>query len=156
MHLAGRSRGGLWRQLRSREGRRLLNWRTKAALVNFAGRFGNYRTFFSGPRVRIEYMQEGGVGVALSVLFSFFAEVDAVGGTEPGNYLGELEAQRERVEGDIESNHSGAAKIVANPKQLEEANAAGEIALVHCVEGGFHLGSTPSDVETSVNKLADR
>ena len=156
MHVVGRSRGSLWKQLRSREGRRLLNWRIKAALVNFAGRFGNYRTFFSGPRVRIEYMQEGGVGVALSVLFSFFAEVDVVGGVEPGNYLDELEAQRERVEEDIESSHSGAAKIVANPEQLEEAHAAGKIALVHCVEGGFHLGSTPSEVETSVNTLADR
>ena len=156
MHLVGRDRGSLCRQLRSPQGRRLLNWRIKAALVHLAGRFGNYRTFSSGPRVRVDYMQEGGVGVALSVLYSFFAELDVIGGIEPGDYLGELEGQLERVEKDIEERHSAAAAIATNPEELEDARAAGKIALVHCVEGGFHLGPTAEDVRRSVHALADR
>lgn len=156
MHVVGRHRGRLWKQLRSHQGRRLLGWQAKAALVNFASRFGNYRTFFSGPRVRVSYMREGGVGVALSVLYSFFAEVDVVGGTEPsGDYLGEIESQMRRVAEDIEQNHAATAAIAANPRQLEEVRAAGKVALVHCVEGGFHLGPTPKQVEQSVQALAD-
>jgi microsomal dipeptidase-like Zn-dependent dipeptidase len=143
--------------MRSHEGRRLLLWRIKASLVHFASRFGNYRTFSSGPRVRIDYMQKGGVGVALSVLYSFFAEVDVIDGIEPsGDYLGEIEYQMQRVTDEIESRHGDTAAIVANPLQLQEAQAAGKIALVHCVEGGFHLGPTPGDVRRSVHALADR
>ena len=142
--------------VRSRQGRRLLNWQVKAALVHLASRFGNYRTLSSGPRVRVPYMQKGGVGVALSVLYSFFAEVDVIGGIEPSrDYLGEIEAQMLSVAKDIEEHHSGAAAIASNPRQLEEARAAGKVALVHCVEGGFHLGPTPGDVERSVHALAD-
>lgn len=36
----------------------------------------NYRTFFSGPRVTLELLRDGHVGVALSVLYSPFAEMD--------------------------------------------------------------------------------
>ncbi len=157
MDVVGRGRGSIWQQLRSRAGRRLLLWRIKAALVQLASRFGNYRTFSSGPRVRVEYMQKGGVGVALSVLYSFFAEVDVIGGIEPSSdYLGEVEDQMRRVTEDIEGRHSGAAAIATNPQQLEEVRAAGKVALVHCVEGGFHLGPNPGDVERSVQALADR
>lgn len=157
MHIVGRGRGSLWRQLRSRRGRRLLLFRIQAALVHFAGRFGNYRTFSSGPRIKMEYMQEGGVGVALSVLYSFFAEVDVIGGVEPDtDYLATIEDQLRRVREDIEGNHSDEAAIATNPAQLETALADGKIAIVHCLEGGYHLGPTRDDVTAAVETLADQ
>src|SRR4029453_2004741 len=34
--------------------------------------------------------------------------------------------------------------------------AAGRVAFVHCIEGGFHLGATPADVDRNVTELAGR
>jgi microsomal dipeptidase-like Zn-dependent dipeptidase len=34
--------------------------------------------------------------------------------------------------------------------------ATGRIALVHCIEGGFHLGGTPEEVEIAVGELSRR
>ena len=48
----------------------------RAWLVGIASRFGNYRSFVSGPRVTVESMTAGGVGLAWSVLYAFFDEVD--------------------------------------------------------------------------------
>jgi microsomal dipeptidase-like Zn-dependent dipeptidase len=41
-------------------------------------------------------------------------------------------------------------------EELDAALAAGATALVHCVEGGFHLGATPEEVERNVAELARR
>lgn len=157
MHIVGRGKGSLWQQLRSRRGRQVLVYRIEAALVHFAGRFRNYRTFSSGPRVRAKYMKRGEVGVALSVLYSFFSELDVVGGLEPApDYVDAVEAQIDRVTEHVEAKHAGKLVIATDRRQLQAACDDGKIALVHCLEGGFHLGPTPTDVEAAVNRLADR
>jgi microsomal dipeptidase-like Zn-dependent dipeptidase len=43
-----------------------------------------------------------------------------------------------------------------SPSELDAALAAGKIALVHVVEGGFHLGPTPEAIDQAVTKLARR
>jgi microsomal dipeptidase-like Zn-dependent dipeptidase len=43
---------------------------------------------------------------------------------------------------------------VHNPQELREALDDGKIALVHCVEGGFHLGPDPVAVRRAVEHLA--
>jgi microsomal dipeptidase-like Zn-dependent dipeptidase len=45
--------------------------------------------------------------------------------------------------------------IVRTAEDLDAAECANRIAFVHCVEGGFHLGSTPCEVESSVARLAE-
>jgi microsomal dipeptidase-like Zn-dependent dipeptidase len=40
--------------------------------------------------------------------------------------------------------------------QLQIALAQGKVVLVHCVEGGFHLGDTPAAVRANVHLLARR
>src|SRR4051794_39135810 len=99
MHLVPRMRGRLWHLLRSRRGRARLRDYMRALVIGFAGRVANYRTMFSGPRVRIDYMRSGDVGVVLSVLYSFFDELDTDNGETPErDYLPTLENQLATVE----------------------------------------------------------
>ncbi len=157
MHLVpGWRKATWWRLLRSgRELRRVRGW-VRAILVGFASLFANYRTVFSGPRVRVPYMREGGVGVVLSVLYSFFDEVDVAQGTRPhDDYLQSLEDQLRTVEERLGGKHKDVAIVARNPRQLDAAQEADKLAVVHCVEGGFHLGAEPDQVRRAVTRLAD-
>jgi membrane dipeptidase len=155
MHLNSRAKVRLWRLLGSRRERRRLRDLLRALLLGLASLFANYRSLFSGPRVRIRYMRSGGVGVALSVLYSFFDEVDVGRGARPrSGYLESVVDQLETVEDRLADKHEGEAMVARNPRELEAAHQAGKVALVHCVEGGFHLGPEPSQVERAVRRLA--
>jgi microsomal dipeptidase-like Zn-dependent dipeptidase len=46
--------------------------------------------------------------------------------------------------------------VAHDPAELDAALAAGRLALVHCVEGGFHLGGETAAVERNVAELARR
>jgi membrane dipeptidase len=155
VHLVPEGELSIWRLLRSRRERRRLRDRIRAFLVALASLFKNYRSLFSGPRVRIEYMQEGGVHVALSVVFSFFDEFDLDGPEPQPGYIDSLVEQLDFVEGHVRERHRGQAFVATNPQQLS-ARGEGEVALVHCVEGGYHLGATPEEVTKSVELLASR
>jgi microsomal dipeptidase-like Zn-dependent dipeptidase len=158
MHLVeeGASIGKL---LRTARGRGSLLDRARALLVGFASRFANYRTWFSGPRVTLSSLREGRVRVVLSVLYSFFdeLELDEQYPAQPKRaYLDSLLGQLELVEDDLDRHHKGTAVAVRKPDQLAEALRGDRVAFVHCVEGGFHLGSTPAEVEEAVGTLARR
>jgi microsomal dipeptidase-like Zn-dependent dipeptidase len=157
MHLVPGARVRLLRLLRSgKERRHLRDW-LRALLVGLASLVANYRSPFSGPRVRVSYMRAGGVGVVLSVLYSFFDEVDLVDGPRPRpGYLESIEGQIETVEGNIATRHGDDARIAHDRRELAAAQDAGKLALVHCIEGGFHLGSEPREVEAAVHRLANR
>jgi microsomal dipeptidase-like Zn-dependent dipeptidase len=149
-------RGSVWRLLLTRRGSLRIRDYFRALGVHLASQFGNYPSLFSGARVRVPWMVDGHVGVALSVLYSFFDEFECHTATGTDNLDVILRLARV-VEDDIKKNHAGQAVVVHNPEQLKAATVAGTLALVHCVEGGFHLlGDTPADVEAAVDKLADR
>lgn len=155
MHLVPRARIRILRLLRSRRERRRLREWLRAILVGLASLFANYRSLFSGPRVRVSYMRAGRVGVALSVLYSFFDEVDVDEGAQPRQgYLKSITDQVQVVERQVAEHHRDEAAVVHNPKELDAAKRGGKLALVHSVEGGFHLGPTPTKVEEAVNQLA--
>jgi len=159
MHLVPDEHGATFHLLASARGRARLRDRLRAQVVGLAGRFANYRDFSSGPRVTMPALREGGVGVAFSVLYSFFDELDldAPYGAPPENaYLPRLKRQLELVEKDIYERHAGEAAVAHGPRELEEVLARGEVALVHCVEGGFHLGASPETVDRAVSELAAR
>jgi microsomal dipeptidase-like Zn-dependent dipeptidase len=154
MHVVPRARVPLWRLLRSVADRRRVRDHLRAQLVGFASLFLNYQSLGSGPRVRIRYLHEGGVGVALSVLYSFFDEADVARGPEPQHdYLQTLQQQIIDVEAHAGQPHKRAT-FAHGPRELERARRDGKVALVHCVEGGFHLGGQP--VELAVERLARR
>ncbi len=159
MHLLPEAEGTPIDAFSKAKGRARLRDRIRARLIGLASRFANYRSFESGPRVTIPQLRDGGVGVALSVLYSFFDELDldAPYGAppEPG-YLPRLLRQLEMVEADIGGHHEGEAVVVHDRAGLDRELGTGRVALVHCVEGGFHLGNTPEAVDRAVTTLARR
>jgi microsomal dipeptidase-like Zn-dependent dipeptidase len=143
------SRGARWRLLDQ----------ARAMLVGLASRLGNYQSFESGPRVTVPLLRSGGVGVALSVLYSPFDEMD-LGLRYPGepqdHYFQTILRQLETVERDISDNFDSQAAIARNPAELDAVLDAGKVALVHCIEGGFHLGPEPERMDEAVRELARR
>jgi microsomal dipeptidase-like Zn-dependent dipeptidase len=155
MHLVPRPRVRVWRLLWSRGERRRLRDLVRALLVALASLFANYRSPFSGPRVQLGYLQAGGVGVALSVLYSFFDEIDVVGGIKPGSdYPDTLMGQLDLVERELADDHAAAALVAHDPAEL--AARGDKVAFIHAVEGGFHLGADPAQVAQSIERLAAR
>ena len=145
-----------WRALRSRRSPLTLGERLHALVIWIASLFFNYRSIFSGPRVRMKYMREGEVGVALSVLYSPFDEVGVHDDSkEERHYVKDIVDQAKAVEDHVNDSHADVAMIASNPAELLKARAEGKTALVHVVEGGFHLGGEVGDVERAVNQLAD-
>src|SRR6185295_12807742 len=109
----------------------------------------NYRFPWSGPRVRVDYMRAGGVGVALSVLYAFFDEIDVADGPRPrAGYLGTLERQIELVEATVAKEND--AVVAHDPSELAAALRDDKLALVHCVEGGYCLGPDETSVAHAV------
>jgi microsomal dipeptidase-like Zn-dependent dipeptidase len=159
MHLIPEAEGNPYDLFAKAAGRDRWRDHVRAWLVNFAGRFGNYRDFWSGPRVTIPSLRQGGVGVALSVLYQFFDELDIeehYGAPPKANYLQDLLGQLEEVEKDIRDKHAADAVVAHSPAELQVAIDGDKLALVHCVEGGFHLGATPEGVDAGVTELARR
>src|SRR3954464_5152660 len=111
--------------------------RIRVWLINFASRFANWQSPFSGPRVRVEYMREGEVQVVLSVLYSFWDEVDIAHGAVPRRgYLHTLEAQLDTIETRIRTKHEQEAEVVHNHRELAAARAAHRLPPLHCLYGG--------------------
>ena len=156
MHLVPPPAHGL-RLIFGKHGR--LSDRVRALLVGLASRFGNYRSFWSGPRVTIGSLRSGNVQVALSVLYSFFDEL-ALGHKYPAppspEYTEALLRQADLVERNIRDHHDSEALVAHNPADLDRAQREGKVALIHAVEGGYHLGATEDEVRDAVGRLADR
>jgi hypothetical protein len=159
MHLLPRDDGTPLDLLATAKGRGRLRDRMRARLVGLASRFANYRSFESGPRVTMPLLRAGGVGVALSVAYSFFDELDLdapYGAPPEAGYLPRLLRQLDLVEEDIHERHAGEAAVVHDRAALEQALEQRNVALLHCVEGGFHLGATAEAVDRAVAQLARR
>ena len=158
MHLVDEG-GSTWKLLGPARGRGSLLDRSRALLVGLASRFANYRDLFSGPRVTLSSLREGRVTVVLSVLYSFFDELELEEQypAQPKRaYLDSLLGQLELVEHDLDSKHASTAVVARTPEQLAQALEGDRVAFVHCVEGGFHLGSTPDEIDEAVSTLARR
>jgi membrane dipeptidase len=159
MHVLPEAKGSLWKLLHTPLGRGRLRDRMRALLVGLASRFINYRSFWSGPRVTMDSLRRGQVRVPLSVLFSFFDELE-LGEPYPAmpkaSYLAPLVRHLERVEEEVSERHAEVAMVAHDPLELERALGQGKVALVHCVEGGYHLGGTAEEIDRAVTELARR
>ena len=159
MHLVEELHGSPLDAVTTASGRRRVRDIVRAWLVGLASRFHNYRSFDSGPRVTVEFLEAGNVRVALSVLYAFFDEVDLdepYGAKPEAGYIDDLLHEIELVEQEIATKHAGAAVVAHTPAELDAAVAAGKVTLVHAVEGGFHLGPTPEAVDDAITQLARR
>jgi membrane dipeptidase len=159
MHLVPQERGSTIDSITAASGRRRFRDIVRAWLVGLASRFANYPSLDSGPRVTVGTLKAGDARVALSVLYSFFDEVDLgepYAAPPQSGYIDDLLREIDVVEEDISSHHAGTAAVAHNPAELDAALGAGMVALVHAVEGGFHLGATPDEVDAAVTRIADR
>lgn len=62
----------------------------------------------------------------------------------------------ENMERYVETSHGDRAGFARGPAELEEMLATERLALIHCVEGGFHLGTEPAEVRENVRELGRR
>ena len=132
--------------------------RWQARVVNLISRFANYQGPGGTPSVTGTLMRDGDVGVALSVLYAPFDEMDlgqSYGAPPRGGYFDDILAELKRVEDYVNSGAEDLA-IAHSPAQLEELIGDGRRALVHCIEGGFQLGDDEQQVRENVRTLADR
>ncbi len=132
--------------------------RWKAILVDLLSRRLNYQGPGGAPSVTVELMRAGNVGVVLSVLYSPLDEMDLelpYGAPPRPEYIDSVYKQIELVEDHVKAEPLGAT-VVHDPAALDAAIAEGRCAIVHCIEGGFALGSTPAEIDANVAELARR
>jgi len=147
----------------------VLRDRWRHVLVSLVGRFGNLEGAAKTPRVSTPLLAGGGVRIALSVLYVPLDEMIF----SPQWHLWELRRRERRFHWappsrtafkrlirQLESveRHVASADgfvFVRCEEELDRALAEGRIALLHCVEGAFHLSHAPS-VDRAVAELARR
>jgi hypothetical protein len=71
------------------------------------------------------------------------------------NLLEELELVGEHVEKE-RAARGDVVRLTRNPSELALAVQQNKLALVHAVEGGFHLGDTDDQVIANIKTLAER
>ena len=156
MHLAATPEGSALHLMTQRDRPTLGDW-LRAFTLDIASRIANYPSFTSGPAVTLSTLRAGGVGVALSVLYSPFSEMDLgkkYGSPPDASYFQALLEQIALVEQHVAQHGAGGAVVVHSSDEMDAAISTNKIALVHAVEGGFHLGGTPEEVQMSVGELA--
>jgi microsomal dipeptidase-like Zn-dependent dipeptidase len=123
-----------------------------AAILNVAARLFNFRHWDTSWRATMPLLEAGQVQVACSVLYRPFCEMDLdqpYGAPPESAYFPRLIELLEATERDIRAQgHT----VVRSAEDLEGDG----IKFVHCVEGGFQVGSTPEEVDANVRELATR
>jgi membrane dipeptidase len=138
-------------------------WRRKlkAALVLIAARLFNFRRFCDRWRVSLDRLERGDVRLVFSVLYDPFAEMDDEWpkGPPEDNYFEELRRLLGGVETDLHRIDPDFKRhvLVKDVGDLDPVDPSDKrIRFVHCIEGGFHLGGTVSEIENRVAELAGR
>src|SRR5436309_10758442 len=114
MHLMPAGRGSVLDLVGSPAKRWRALDRIRSALLRLASRFANYRSFESGPRVTVPLLRAGDVGVALSVLYSPFDEMDLLKrypALPDASYFPTLLRQLEDTEAEVARDFSGLARV---------------------------------------------
>lgn len=134
----------------------LRDW-IRGPVLRLANRIGNYPGRGTAPAVTIENLVESRVRIALSVLYAPFDEMDLgvpYGSPPEPRYMQDLLRQMDLVEASVAGR--GDITVARSPAELANAAGAGRVALVHAVEGGFHLGASVGEVVGNVALLARR
>ena len=136
-----RRQPGIWPKLR-------------AFLVLLAARLLNFRSERDTWRVDLDKLRAGGVRVVFSVLYLPAAEISDPDGD--GNYP-ELLGRLEEVEAELAKEPDEALPIAVRSRaDLNSALKRNRVAIVHCVEGAFHLGRDDARIAERVAELKRR
>jgi microsomal dipeptidase-like Zn-dependent dipeptidase len=133
--------------------------RVRAAILKVASVLLSDRDWWSGYRISVPHLRQGNVGVVLSVLYRPFEEMDLgvpYGSPPQRDYHAGLIKDLELVEREVSGQDPAQIRVAHDRRELDGALADGATALIHCVEGGFHLGATVAEVERNVADLARR
>jgi microsomal dipeptidase-like Zn-dependent dipeptidase len=143
-------------RMRKVAGRPRFGDKLRALILNVASILFNRRDWWSDYRIRPEYMRQGGVGLAMSVLHRPFEEMDL--GTAPpaSGYFARLLGDLRTVEDEVAGHDPATIRLVHNRVELDRALAEDATALVHAVEGGLLLGDRTEEIEANVTTLAER
>lgn len=141
---------------------RLRDWKTerfRALVVRFISRFANYEgPHGDDPSVTPKLMADGNVGVALSVLYLPFDEIDfskSYGDPPDASYFQRLLDQLRVVEEDA-AKHADKLAVAHTGAELGAVMESGRTALVHALEGGFQLGPDDRRLAAHVRTLKER
>jgi membrane dipeptidase len=130
--------------------------RLRARIFRWAARHFNHPG--GDWRVSFDGLEQGRCRLVLSVLYDPVAEIDldeTAGPNPDRDYFLELEDQLVAVNHDLSKDGRGARNVIV--RSLAELDGAGDrIAIVHCVEGGFHLGRAEGAIsmDEKVRRLA--
>ena len=136
-------------------GRRALRDRWRALLLRLANRIANYPGKGDKPAVTIPSLAHSNVRVVLSALYAPFDEIDLeedYGAPPRPRYFDDLLKQLDMVEQEVAAQ-TELAVVAHNYAELTTAQAAGKVAVVHAVEGGFHLGDSADAIRRNVQTL---
>jgi microsomal dipeptidase-like Zn-dependent dipeptidase len=133
-----------------------LRQRWQGRVVELISRVANYQGPRDSPSVTEQQMRAGEVGVALSMLYQPFNEIDlteSYGAPPRASYFSDLVDQRQTVENYVAA-HKDAVAIAHSADELDSLLGGGVPILIHAVEGGFQLGRDPAEVRSNVQELA--
>jgi membrane dipeptidase len=137
--------------------RRWWRQRWQSRVVDVISRVANYQGPGDTPSVTEKLMRDGEVGVALSMLYQPFDEIDltqSYGAPPRESYFKDIVDQRQTVE-DYVAVHRSAVAIAHSVSELNALLGGGIPILIHAIEGGFQLGRDSAEVRRNVKKLAD-
>ena len=146
-------------RMRTARGRPRIRDKLRALLLALLSRLINNGTWWSGFRVTAPLIRQGSARVVLSVLYRPFDEMDLsknYAAPPASGYFDALLEDIERVEDDIARKDPAEIRLVHDRAELEQCIADGATAMVHCVEGGFHLGDKDDEIARNVRTLADK
>ena len=126
-------------------------------MVDLISRVANYQGPGDTPSVTEKLMRDGEVGVALSMLYQPFDEIDltqSYGAPPRESYFKDIVDQRKTVE-DYVAVHRSAVAIAHSVTELNALLGGGVPILIHAIEGGFQVGRDSAEVRRNVKKLAD-
>jgi microsomal dipeptidase-like Zn-dependent dipeptidase len=130
--------------------------RLQARIVGLISHFLNYEGPGDSPSVTEELMRQGDVGVALSMLYQPFSEIDlteSYGAPPRERYFDDIVDQRQTVE-DYAAAHAGKLAIAHSPAELDRLLEDELPVLIHAIEGGFQLGADAAEIARNVRTLA--
>ncbi len=138
---------------------RARNWwrqRWQSRVVDLISRFANYQGPGDTPSVTEALMRDGDVGVALSMLYQPFDEMDlskSYGSPPQEGYFDDIVDQRRMVE-DHANAHPGDVAIAHTAAELDELLGGDVPILIHAIEGGFALGRDRDEIQRNAATLA--
>ncbi len=144
--------------MRAIAGQPTIKDRVRALVLRIASRLFNDENLYTGYRISVPQLTRGaGRRRAVGALPPVRGDGSqrAVRGAPRPEYFQGLLADLAKVRDDVAANDPAVIRIVTTEAELDHCVANDITALVHCVEGGFHLGDTDDEIRQNVATLAD-